>query len=245
MNKGLQGKVALVTGSAHRVGRGIALALASRGCDLVVHYHQAADQAQQTLSQASTFGVQAVAVQADLSAFEGVMAIFQTVDENFGGLDLLVNSAAVLQRVDLLAVSETDWQHTIDLNLKGAFFCLQQAALRMRARGGGAIVNVSDVGGLVPWKRFPVHSISKAGLEMLTKVSALALAPEIRVNAVAPGPVLKPDWMSEDRWSEIGKSLPLGHAGDVEDVARAVVFLFENEFITGETIIVDGGNRIA
>jgi len=241
----LAGKTALVTGSAHRLGRAIALALASRGCDLMVHYHRAEEQAADTVAQARRLGVRAVPTRADLTSVPEIVSLFRSVDEELGGLDILVNSAAVLQRHEILQVSDEDWENTIRLNLKAPFFCTQQAARRMLTRNGGAIVNVSDLAALRPWQRFPVHSISKAGLEMLTKVSALALAPDIRVNAVAPGPVLKPVGMTEGRWQEIGSSVPLGRPGSPQDVAEAVIFLIEDDYVTGETITVDGGASLA
>lgn len=114
----------------------------------------------------------------------------------------------------------------------------------MRINGAGAIVNISDIAGLRPWRDYPVHSVSKAGLEMLTKVAARTYTPEVRVNAVAPGPVLKPGEMPDTRWQEIGNALPLHRCGNASDVARAVIFLLENDFITGETLVVDGGSQL-
>jgi NAD(P)-dependent dehydrogenase (short-subunit alcohol dehydrogenase family) len=239
----LSGRNALVTGGAHRVGKAIALALAERGCDLVVHFHQSVEAATQTEAEIRKLGVQATAIQADLSSMDGIERLFQKIDDQAIPLDILINSAAVMERVDLLLATEDDWQRTINLNLKGAFFCLQQAALRMQ-QNGGAIVNISDVAGTRPWARYPVHSISKAGIEMLTQVCALALAPKIRVNAVMPGPVIKPEWLDEDRWQQLTEKLPLKRAGSGLDVAEAVVFLVENEYITGETLTVDGGDHL-
>jgi pteridine reductase len=109
---------------------------------------------------------------------------------------------------------------------------------------GGAIVNISDVAGLRPWARYPTHSVSKAGIEMLTGVAARALGPKIRVNAVAPGPVLRSEWMDEQQWQKITRVLPLQRGGNPDDIAEAVIFLFENDFITGETITVDGGRNL-
>ncbi len=239
----LHDRIALVTGGAHRVGRAIALALAERGSHLVIHYHSAREAAAETVVEIRTMGRRAVSVQADLSTSSGVTALFRVVDETFGGLDVLVNSAAVLLPKDLLEVSDEGWRQTVGLNLKGSSFCLQQAALRMRSRGGGAVVNISDLAGRRPWKRFPLHSISKAGVEMLTQVAALSLAPDIRVNAVAPGPVLKPVGMNDSRWQKIASDLPLRRPGTPQDVARAVLFLLENDYITGETLVVDGGGQ--
>lgn len=237
----LTGKVALVTGGGHRLGRAIVLRLAESGCDVMIHYHSAGDAAAETRLQAQQSSVRAELAQADLSRVEGVELLFAQLDQTFGGIDLLVNSAAVLEQVGLDQASEQDWRRTVGLNLKGAFFCLQQAARRMRTRGAGAIVNVSDTAGHRPWKRFPLHSISKAGLEMLTQTAAYALAPEIRVNAVVPGPTLKPPWMSEPRWEQITRRLPIQRAVPAADVAEAVVFLLRNGYVTGHTLRVDGG----
>ncbi len=241
----LVGRVALVTGGARRVGRAIALALAGEGARVVVHYNASAAEAEATVAEARANGATAIAVQADLTDRAAIARLFLAVDEAFGGLDILVNSAAVLEPADLLTATEVDWEQTIGLNLRAAFFCLQEAAARMKRNGGGVIVNISDVAGRRPWKRYPIHSISKAGVEMLTQVAALALAPRIRVAAVAPGPVMKPDRMSEARWAEIGASLPLQHAGTADDVARSVIFLLRNDYVTGETLPVDGGNGLA
>ncbi len=240
----LVGKTALITGGAHRVGRAIALELAGQMVNLVIHYNQSRDAAEQTATQLRDMGVDVLTHQADLSQHEGILAMFRALDESGVSLDLLVNSAAILESVPLTSVTEADWHRTIDLNLKASFFCIQQAAQRMRQRGSGAIVNISDIIGLRPSKRFPIHSISKAGIETLTRVAALALAPEIRVNAVAPGPVMKPSKMIQERWDQLAHTLPLGRTGTASDVARTVVFLFENDYITGETIVVDGGNQL-
>jgi len=240
----LQGKIALVTGGAHRLGRALALALAEAGCDIALHYHASAGPAADTAGEIRSLGRRAVALPADLSSTQQIEGLFRSLDEAFEGLDILINSAAILEAVDLLDVSETDWQRTIDLNLKAAFFCLQQAARRMQRRGGGSIVNISDVAGLRPWARYPIHSISKAGIEMLTQVAALALAPDIRVNAVAPGPVLRPERMSAERWRSLGSRLPLQRTGTPDDITQAVLFLLRNDFMTGETITVDGGDRL-
>jgi NAD(P)-dependent dehydrogenase (short-subunit alcohol dehydrogenase family) len=240
----LRGKSALVTGSAHRVGLEIALALARKGCDLTIHFHASSEAALETVRSVEALGARGFAVGADLRRVEDIRSLFLAIDERYGGLDVLVNSASIMQAVDILGATEEDWDRTIDTNLKGAFLCLQEAARRMRRRGSGVIVNIGDIAGMRPWPRFPIHSISKAGVEMLTQVAALALAPEIRVNAVVPGPVLKPERMSDERWLEIGAALPLKRAGTAEHVAEAVIFLLENDFATGSTVVVDGGDHL-
>ncbi len=240
----LDGKVALVTGGAHRVGRSIVLALAARGCSTMVHFHRSAAEAERTVEEAAALGGVSHALPGDLRRREDIERLFAEVDRLHGGLDILVNSAAILEPVDLLSASEADWESTVGLNLKAAFFCLQAAARRMQARGGGAVVNISDVAGQRPWRRFPIHSISKAGVDMLTRTAALALAPAIRVNAIAPGPVEKPPSMTEQRWRDIGQALPLGRPGRAGDVAEAVVFLLENDYVVGEILPVDGGDLL-
>ena len=240
----LHGKTILVTGAARRLGRAIAVELASSGAAILVHHHASPSDAEATCETIRRLGAAAHPVQADVGAAGGIDFLFEQVDRH-GPLHGLVNSAAVMLAGDLLTVSEADWHSTIDVNLKGAFFVLQQAAQRIRRSGGGAVVNVADIAGLRPWPRFPVHSISKAGLLSLTQVAALALAPDIRVNAVVPGPVLKPDRISAARWEALGLQLPMQRTGTPDDVARAVCFLMENDFITGEALLVDGGNQFA
>lgn len=240
----LIGKSALVTGGAHRLGRAVALALARQGCDLMLHYFHSGEAAAATAAEARASGRRVATCAADLSQMEDVQALFAAVDRTFGGLDVLVNSAAVFEPVSLLEASEEDWRRTMDLNLRGAAFCLQQAARRMKARGGGAIVNISDAAGHRPFRRYPLHSISKAGVEMLTRAAALELAPSIRVNAVVPGPVLKPPGMSEESWHNIVTRGPQRRPGTPEAVAEAVLFLLRNDYITGESLRVDGGDLL-
>lgn len=239
----LKGKWALVTGAGHRLGLAIAQALAREGCNVVIHYHAADQSAAEAVASLQQSGIKALSIRADLSRDEERRDLFEEMDKAEAGPDVLVNSAAVMRSGDLLSVSETDWDQTIDLNLRAAFFCLQESARRMRARGGGSIVNIADIAGLRPWARFPVHSVSKAGILMLTQVAALALAPDIRVNAIAPGPVFKPENMTSARWIAFANRLPLARPGKPEDVASAVVFLLNNDYITGETLVVDGGNQ--
>lgn len=240
----LGNRIALVTGSARRLGRHLALALADRGAHLVIHYHRSTREAQEAAAQVADRGVQVATVQADLRSVEAIRNLFRQVDERFGGLDILVNSAAVMHAETFLDITEEDWARTMDLNLRATFFCIQEAARRMRARGGGAVVNITDVAGLRPWVRYPLLSISKAGVEMLTRVAARALAPEVRVNAVAPGPILPAEGTSEEQWRRLVAALPAGRGGSPEEVAQAVIFLLENDYITGETLVVDGGRTL-
>lgn len=242
-NAQLSDKVALVTGGAHRVGRAIALALAQAGADIIVHYHRSTEAAATTVGEIEALGRRALTVAANLGDVAQINRLFQVVEREFGQLDVLVNSASVFEPVDFMAMTPQQWDQTLDVNLKGPAFCAQAAAGLMLPRGGGHIVNMADVIGLRPWPRYPHHSVAKAGLIMLTQVLALALAPTIRVNAVAPGPVLKPIGMPEERWRAIGAASLLGHSGRAADVAEAVLFLVRSNYITGEVLVVDGGSR--
>lgn len=248
MRVDLTDQVALVTGSAHRVGRAIALELARQGVHIMVHYRESAEDAvRDTLHEIKSFGVDAFAVQADLRQPEGVDAIFAAVREHFDHLHILVNSASVFQRRDLLEVTLDDWQLTMDVNLTAPFLTTRAAAPLMRANEtGGVIINICDKGAVEPWPQYPHHGISKAGLLALTKVSAASLGPEIRVNAVIPGPVMKPSGtaMTDDEWEKLGQQLPVKHTGAAEDVARAVVYLAGESFITGALIHVNGGEHL-
>ena len=239
----LEGTNALITGAAHRVGKAIALRLAQEGCNIALHYNASAKDAGRTLADVKAFSVEAQSYQADLRSTQDIQALFQAIEHDFQRLDILVNSAAIMQRKPFHKVTPDDWEATIDLNLRSVFFCTQ-SAVKMMGQTGGVVINISDIAGLQPWVGYPVHSISKAGVEMLTKVAALAFAPSIRVNAVAPGPVLKPDHMSQERWDEIGNDLPLGTPGEPADITEAIIFLLKNDSITGETLVVDGGHQI-
>jgi NAD(P)-dependent dehydrogenase (short-subunit alcohol dehydrogenase family) len=239
----IKGKIAVVTGAAHRVGKFIALGLAEAGAHIVVHYHQSEDAARATIEEAKQKGVRAMAAGGDLSSPENIDHLFQSAEAEFGGVDVLVNSAAIMERGDVLTLTPEDWQRTLSLNLTAPFFCAQRAARSMLARGGGVIVNIADLSALEPWAKYPAHSVSKAGLVMLTQVLAKALAPRIRVNAVAPGPVVKPPAWDEARWRTVGEHTLLKRTGSGYDVARAVRFLVEQDYVTGETLVVDGGSR--
>lgn len=239
----LTGKVAVVTGSAHRVGKAIALALAQAGAHIVVHYH-GSSEAPNTIADIEKLGVRAIGVAADLADPAGATAVFEAAEREFGGVDVLVNSASNFQKGSVLTMSPEVWQDTLNINLSAPFFCAQLAARSMLKRGGGAIVNIADLSGLRPWASYPAHSVSKAGLLMLTKVLAKALAPTIRVNAIAAGPVLKPDDWDDARWQATARHTLLKRAGSGYDVARAALFLLQEEYVTGTTMLVDGGRSI-
>jgi NAD(P)-dependent dehydrogenase (short-subunit alcohol dehydrogenase family) len=173
--------------------------------------------------------------------------MFQTIGEHYGRLDVLVNSAASFNHTPLLDVTYEEWQAVLGVNLTGPFLCTQHAARLMVEGGrGGAIINISDNSGLNAWAARPAHSISKAGVLMLTQVSALALAEHnIRVNCVVPGPVLRPAGEPENTLDAIAAGLPLKRTGNPDDIARACIFLATNDYATGSILRVDGGEGLA
>ena len=245
-SKAFDGQVALVTGAARGVGKGIALELARRGCRVAVNYHDAADRAQATIDEIAAMGASAVAVQADVRDAAAVRGMVRAVLERFGRLDVLVNNAGVQTWKPFLEVAESEWDLVIDTNLKGCFLCTQAAAAHMKDQGGGAIVNIGSGCNKVAFPRLVAYTASKGGLEMLTKVAAVELGPYgIRVNCVAPGAIEiertrleRPDYTGT--W---GRVTPLGRVGQPDDVGAVVGFLASADarFVTGQTIWVDGG----
>jgi pteridine reductase len=231
--------LALVTGAAHRLGRAFALALARRGFAVAVHYHRSRQAAEETALAIRQLGVPAYACTADLTDPAAVDSLFTFIDGLPHELGVLVNSAAVMRRADIREMGVPDWDAAFDLNLRAAFLCAQRAAKRMT--GGGLIVNVTDVAADKAWHVYPAYSVSKSALEALTRVLARALAPAVRVNAIAPGLVLHSDVVSEEQWSRMVARLPLPRPATPEEIAGALIFLIENQYITGQTLVVDGG----
>ena len=244
MSIDLSGRVALVTGGARRLGRAFATGLASRGMDVAVHYGASSDDADAVVAEIHALGRRAVAFNADLRDAAAAAALPQRVVDEFGRLDLLVNSAAVMERLTVEDTTVEQWDAIVNLNLRAPFFLAQQAAPHLR-RTGGRIVNIADLGGLEPWRNYAAHSISKAGVVMLTKVLAVALAPDITVNAIAPGTVLVPDDYDDERREFLSETTPLKRLGTPDDAVKALLFLVEHgDFITGETLVVDGGRLL-
>jgi pteridine reductase len=240
----LAGKVILVTGGAHRVGKSIALALAAEGASVAITYRFSQQDALQTVNELKALGVQAVAFYCDQTDVSQVQNTVMDVHTFFGRLDGLVNNAAIMQEIPFLEITPEDWANTMDTNARGPFFFIQAASKFMLAGEGGAIVNILDESAQVPTRYYIHHSASKAALRMLTLSTALELAPSIRVNAVLPGPVLMSDQGDEERWKRLEKNTPLKRLGSPEDVARAVTYLMKEEFITGQVLVVDGGRTI-
>ena len=242
----LEGRVALVTGGARRVGQAIALTLAKRGADLVVSYRASARDASRTVQALQDLGIHALAVQADLSRAAEVKRLIDRIRQRFGRLDVLVNSAANFDRTPFETLSERAWDHTVDANLKGPFLCALYASRLMQRHGGGKIINIADWAGVRPYRDYLPYCVSKAGVIGLTKSLAKELAPRIQVNAVAPGPILPPAGMGPAARRRVAERVPLKRWGSPQDVANTVLFLIEGtDFMTGSIIFVDGGQLIA
>ena len=237
----LAGRVALVTGSGQRLGRAIAASLAGRGMAVAIHVNSSSGGAESLRDEVRAAGGRAECFGADLTDAHAARALPGRVVEAFGGLDVLVNSAAVMHRLDLEETTVDQWDTIMGLNLRAVFFCTQGAAAALR-KAGGRVINIADLGGLEPWPSYAAHSVSKAGVVMLTKVLARSLAPEVTVNAIAPGTVLVPDDYDESQRDRLARSTPLQRLGRASDATDAVLYLLERgDFVTGETLVVDGG----
>jgi pteridine reductase len=236
--------VIIVTGGAHRVGKAIALALAGEKAWIAFTYNASEEAALQMAKELEAFGSPALALRCDQSDPEQVARTVQSVLDRFGRLDGLVNSASIMPEVPFLEATPQDWDTTLAVNTRGPFFFSQAAGRWLLQHNGGAIVNIIDESAVSPTRHFVIHSASKAALWMLTRSTALALAPQVRVNAVLPGPVLIPQGWDEARWQRLAESTPLKRLGSPEDVARAVVYLMKEDYITGQMIVVDGGRTL-
>jgi pteridine reductase len=240
------GKVALVTGSGVRVGKRIALALAGTGMHVAVHYHSSAGPADETVAEIRALGVEAEAFQGDLSRTESIRALIDAIDARWGRLDVLVNSAAIFPRTPWDEIDEAVWDRTLDVNLKAPFFTAWHAVPLMRRGGGGKIINIADWAGLRPYKNYLPYVISKGGIVTMTKALAKELAPEIAVNAIAPGPVMLPEDFAAAAAERIRKGTLLQRLGSPDDIAQSAVYLVAmTDFVTGHVLVVDGGRLIA
>lgn len=240
------GKVALVTGAAVRVGKQIALALAERGYHLAVHYNASAGPATETVEQIRALGVEAHAIPCDLTDTETIPDLIEAIEERWRRLDVVVNSAAIFPRTPWSEIDEATWDEALDVNLKAPFFVSRHAARLLGADGGGSIVHIADWAALRPYKHYLPYLASKGGVVTMTKAMAKELAPGIRVNAVAPGPVMLPEDMSEEVVDHVREATLVKRLGSAADVASAVVYLVDmTDFVTGHVLVVDGGRLIA
>lgn len=231
--------LALVTGAAHRLGKAFALCLARRGYAILLHYHKSIEAAERTAGEILSLGVPVELTRADLTDESAIEHLFRGIDSQPRRLKVLVNSAAVMPRINLDAASAADWDAVLSLNLRAPFLLAQAAAERMQ--DGGLIVNVTDVGAHKLWDGYPAYVVSKSALETLTRLQAKTYAPRLRVNAIAPGLVLPSESVTPAEWEKLVQRLPLRRPAAPEEIASALAFLLENESVTGQTIVVDGG----
>jgi pteridine reductase len=240
----LSGRVALVTGAGQRVGRAIATALGADGAHVAVHYHGSEERAKSTVAGIEKAGGAASLFRADLRDSAAASGLADDVARACGRLDILVNSAASMMRTPLDTVTPAQWDEVFALNLRAPFF-LSLAAARAMGANGGTIVNISDHMGFESWPQFVPHGVSKAGVSAMTHALAGALAPRVRVNAIAPGAVLAPEGWAEADQAKYSKETPLARIGTPDDVIAAVRYLISATYVTGETLFVDGGRHDA
>jgi NAD(P)-dependent dehydrogenase (short-subunit alcohol dehydrogenase family) len=240
----LAGKTALITGGAVRVGAALSRGLAAAGARVVIHYHASDAEAQALAGEIGSSGGESVAIRADLSVHAEVERLAAQAEGAFGGVDVLINNASIFPEAALAEVDEALWERTLAVNLKAPFFLTQRLGAAMKARGGGVIVNLGDLAGIQAWKGYAAHSVSKAALLHLTRVSARALAPEVRVNAIAPGTVLPPEDFPAAEVEALARRAPLARNGSPDDVVAAALYLIGADFVTGETLVLDGGRSL-
>ena len=241
----IRGCVALVTGGAHRVGREIVLDLARNGADVVILYNSSGGAAAETAQEAEALGVFATTVQCDVSDLHAVQKMAQEVRDRFGRLSVLVNSADWFAQHPFPTENYETWHRILDVSVHGSFYVCNELAPLLLEQPEAAIVNIVDLSVWHAWPNFTAHAVAKSALLALTRQMALELAPSVRVNAVAPGPVLPPPRYTEERLRRSSDRTLLNRWGKAEDVAHAVRFLVESNYTTGEVVRVDGGELIA
>jgi NAD(P)-dependent dehydrogenase (short-subunit alcohol dehydrogenase family) len=239
--KALEGQVALVTGAAKRVGRSIALRLAAEGADVVVNYATSKTEAEGVVREIQGSGQRAIAVEANVSRRADVQKLFAAADKEFGRLDILVNNAGMFFAAKFEELTDEQWDGIMNTNLKSQFLCAQAAAPIMKRQGRGRIINLTSLGGILPWPAYTHYCVSKAGAIMLTRCLARALGPEILVNSVAPGTIQFPGELPDEDYI---RRVPLHRTGTGDDIAGAVAYLATADFVTGQTIVVDGGRSL-
>lgn len=242
MTDGQSRPVALVTGAAHRVGRALAVGMARSGHDIALHYHSSASKVESAVQEIAAAGGRSTLFQADLTSPAAPGQLVRDVVESLGRLDVVVNSASVMIRMPVGNVTAEDWDSVLNLNLRAPFLIAQEAARHLP--DGASIINIADLAAFETWPPYVPHGVSKSGLVYLTRALARVLAPRIRVNAIAPGTVLLPENFDPSAAAHLAATTPLGRDGSPEDVVQAMLYLLQATYVTGETIIVDGGRHV-
>ena len=239
--KPLDGQVALVTGGAKRIGRSIALRFAAEGAAIIVNYATSRGDADALAREIGASGPRAMAIQANVTKRADVTRMFAAIEKEFGRLDILVNNAGAFFEAKFEDLTDEQWDGILNINLKSQFLCSQAAAPIMKRQGRGRIINLSSLGGLLPWPSYTHYCVSKAGSIMLTRCLARALGPEILVNSIAPGTIQFPDEAPDDDYIQ---RVPLHRTGTGEDIAGAAAYLATADFVTGQVLAVDGGRLL-
>lgn len=244
LDRYLEGKVALVTGGAVRIGRALAVALAGRGARVALHYGNSAEAAAMTVAAIHDLGGYAAAFQADLRNPSRTGELIDRVARQLGRIDILVNSAATFTPAGLADTSEAIWDEQFSVNLKAPFFLSRAFANHVGKERPGQIVNIADWRAVRPDPKSLAYSLTKAGIVAMTMGLALALAPNIRVNAIAPGAILPPPGRDESYLEQLGKHIPMQRHGSPDEVSAALLYLVTAQFVTGEVLFVDGGEHL-
>ena len=242
----LSGSTAVITGGARRVGRHVATRLAERGANICVNYLTSLHEAEEAVAEFRAMGVGALAVHADVSTREGVERILGASIAEFGSVEVLINNASIYDDTPFNELTEEDWDHNIDVNLKGPFLGGWLFGKHMLGQRRGKIINIADWAVMRPYVNYLPYFVAKGGVVALTKGLAKELAPHVHVNAVAPGPILMPDDFSAEMIQAVEKSTPLKRIGNPEDIAQTMLWLIEGtDFVTGAIIPVDGGRQVS
>lgn len=239
----ISGRSVLVTGGAHRVGRALSVALADAGMRVAINYNAASAEADALVRELSAKGHDCRGYQADLTQPDAPRSLVESVTRDFGGLDVLINSAAVMRRTPVDDVTVAEWDSMFALNLRAPFFLAQAARPHLRS-ARGCIVNLADLAAFETWPEYIPHGISKAGVVQMTRALARAFAPDVRVNAIAPGAVLLPDDWDDAARAHFATTTPLRRIGSPNDVVEAMLYLLRADYVTGDTLLVDGGRHV-
>jgi NAD(P)-dependent dehydrogenase (short-subunit alcohol dehydrogenase family) len=239
----LSGRIAIVTGGAVRLGRALALALAQNGARVVVHYGSSGDAAQETVARIQAVS-DGIALAADLQNVAQARGVVERAVQHFGQVDILVNSAAIFEPGDIWSTGEADWDRHFAINLKAPFFLSQAFAAHLGRERRGHIVNITDWRAFRPGSDYAAYTLTKAALVTLTHSLAQALAPNIQVNAIAPGLILPPPGQDIRYLEHKAQAIPARRPGSPDEVARAMLYLLQSDFVTGEVIFVTGGEHL-
>jgi pteridine reductase len=239
----LSDKVALITGSGVRLGRAMALALAERGCDVIVHYNRSADEADEVVARIRQMGRRAVALSSDLRDAGRAGELIERGAQALGQVDILINSASLFERGTLDETTEALWDDHLAVNLKAPFF-LCQAFARQIGERRGHIINMVDWRAMHPGTAYIAYNMSKTGLLALTESLAQALGPNVQVNAIAPGAILPPPGDDGSYFRKLAQRVPLKRTGSPEEIVKGVLYLLDSDFVTGETLLITGGEHL-